>query len=249
MMRWMVLAAAVAAGAALQGAEAKGGDSKSKVEALVRQMEASKAREVGSPAGFYDAVLEVARAGDPAAAHRCMERVRAITNLSFNAWLQTHELDARTYNLEKRHAETKRLYDRLLTDPKVRTKAYMPGLINTAAKLVRGTCPHGWKATFDLYEKVLADPAKYRLDDHGLRVVASAYGQRAWMSMDRPRMAKAIAFNKSIGDPYPPNSDIMRLMRRYEEMDVFPKDEKELGIPTEAVTKNGRNSALVTGRL
>ena len=226
--------AAFAAGAALQGAEAKGGDPKAKVEALVRQMEAAKAREVSSPAGFYDVVLAVARAGDPAAAHRYMERVRAITNLSFNAWLQTHELDARTYNLEKRHAETKKLYDRLLTDPKVQAKAYMPGLVSTAAKLVRGTCPHGWKATFDLYEKVLADPKKYRLDGHGLKVVASAYGQRAWMSMDRPRMAKAIAFNKSIGDPYPPNSDIMKLMRRYEEMDAFPKDEKELGIPTDA---------------
>ena len=96
----------------------------------------------GAPAQItgdaYEAVLWVTRAGRGDDARKYLERIRAIPHLHINNYTRTYEIDARTYNAEKRPEETLKLYDRVLADTNILAKADVAGMVNTAAGLVKG---------------------------------------------------------------------------------------------------------------
>ena len=184
------------------------------------------------PSEIYEAVLWVTRAGRGDDARKHLERIRAIPNLHINNYTRTYEIDARTYNAEKRFDESLKLYDRVLADTNILARADVPNLVITAARLVKG-CGKGYAASFAFYDKVFADPKKYNLDEKGLWKVADSYIGCCWRSMDRQRIKGALKLAKDLGHEQTTGMAPL-LDRYYDEMDAFPRDEKDIVIPKDA---------------
>ena len=196
-----------------------------------------KAAELGPkpvqlPAELYESVLWVTRSGRHAEAHKYLERIRAISGLHPNCFVRTYEIDARTYNAESRPEESLKLYGRLLSDSDLIARADAAELIIAAAKWVK-PAKSGFAASFEIYDRVLGELDRYRLTDKQRGRVLGDYVETCWRSMDRKRIKEALALGKRLG------ADLSQNMATwldfcYDEMASFPKDEKDIVIPTDA---------------
>ena len=160
--------------------------------------------------------------------------LRKIDQLHPAAFGKTYEFEARAFNAEKRPADTLALFDRLIVDTNILAKVDHIAFLNMAATQVQKLKAPGRESSFEFYEKILANPRKYHLDDGKYRRLLGAYGELAWRSFDRARMKKAVDLAAKTDKPFTPEKDeVAKLLKEYEEMDAFPIPEEKIKIPND----------------